>query len=163
MARKTLLTPARRKAIVALVRAGHSLESAAAYTGISGDTLREWIRRGEGVDGRRPPAAVYAAFAVEITDAREYLEGMLLSSVVTAATGHTNEDGDYDVEPDWRAAIKLLEKLYPRKYGGAPMRTEEEMLAAARRVAAEHGTDVPPEAVVRRAMEIAEAAEDGLG
>ncbi len=161
MTRPTKLTAPRRKAIVALVRAGHSMASAASYTGINISTLNEWFRRGEGTDGARRPAKVYAAFAAEITEAREYLEGMLLASIVTAAVGHTDKDGDFDVEPDWRAAMKLLEKLYPRKYGGAPMRTEEEMLAAARRVAAEHGTDVPPEAIVRRAMEIAAAAEEG--
>ena len=65
MARPTLLTPERHKAIVAAIRAGSFDWVAAEANGITRETLRLWLRKGER-DKRKP----YVAFSDDVRAAR---------------------------------------------------------------------------------------------
>ena len=65
MARPTLLTPERHKSIVAAIRAGSFDWIAAEANGISRETFRIWMRKGER-DKRKP----YVAFAADVRAAR---------------------------------------------------------------------------------------------
>jgi hypothetical protein len=65
MARPTLLTPERHKAIVAAIRAGSFDWIAAEASGISRETFRIWMRKGER-DKRKP----YLALAADVRAAR---------------------------------------------------------------------------------------------
>ena len=59
--RRTLLTPERQEKIVQAILTGNYLETASAYAGVSPDTVREWLQRGE---SRHPtlPGAKYPLF-----------------------------------------------------------------------------------------------------
>ncbi len=65
MARPTLFTPERHRAIVAAIRAGSFAWVAAEANGISQTTLKAWMRKGE--RARREP---YRTFALEVRQAR---------------------------------------------------------------------------------------------
>jgi hypothetical protein len=65
VSRPTLLTPERHKAIVAAIRAGSFDWVAAEANGITRETLRLWLRKGER-DKRKP----YVAFAADVRAAR---------------------------------------------------------------------------------------------
>jgi hypothetical protein len=65
MARPTLLTPERHKSIVAAIRAGSFDWIAAEANGISRETFRIWVRKGQR-DKRKP----YLAFATDVRVAR---------------------------------------------------------------------------------------------
>ena len=65
MPRPTLLTPERHKAIVAAIRAGSFDWVAAEANGITRETLRLWLRKGER-DKRKP----YVAFSDDVRAAR---------------------------------------------------------------------------------------------
>jgi len=65
MSRPTLLTPERHKSIVAAIRAGSFDWIAAEANGISRETFRVWMRKGER-DKRKP----YVVFAADVRAAR---------------------------------------------------------------------------------------------
>ncbi|MEO8586767.1 MAG: hypothetical protein ABI584_11445 [Acidobacteriota bacterium] len=65
MPRPTLLTPERHKAIAAAIRAGAFDVVAAEANGITRETFRIWIRKGERL--KRKP---YVAFAADVRSAR---------------------------------------------------------------------------------------------
>ena len=65
MSRPTLLTPERHKSIVAAIRAGSYDWVAAEANGISRETFRVWLRKGE--RARRKP---YVAFAADVRAAK---------------------------------------------------------------------------------------------
>ena len=65
MSRPTLLTPERHKAIVAAIRAGSFDWVAAEANGITRETLRLWLRKGQR-DKRKP----YVVFAADVRAAR---------------------------------------------------------------------------------------------
>jgi hypothetical protein len=65
MSRPSLLTPERHKAIVAAIRAGSFDWIAAEANGITGETFRIWMRKGER-DKRKP----YVAFAADVRAAK---------------------------------------------------------------------------------------------
>ncbi|MGB4501182.1 MAG: hypothetical protein WBI21_07950 [Natronincolaceae bacterium] len=47
MARPTKLNPETQNKIITAIRAGNYIETAAAYAGISKNTLYDWLRKGE--------------------------------------------------------------------------------------------------------------------
>jgi hypothetical protein len=64
--RPSLLTPELTQKICSFIMAGAYDYSAAEASGISGNTFREWLGRGEGRDRERPSDKRFATFATSI-------------------------------------------------------------------------------------------------
>lgn len=86
-------TKERAGQLIAMLRAGTHAEVAARAVGISGRTLREWMRRG--ALGHEP----YAELRAALERARAEGEVRQLASIATAASG------------DWRASAWLLRRF----------------------------------------------------
>lgn len=108
--RHTKLTKAVHACIVEALEEGAPLRLAAELAGVSEDTVREWIARGEGRD-HRPSAPVYAGFARAVAGARARGEEALLSRVRSGVLGSP------EMPHDWRASAWLLERTRPEQYG----------------------------------------------
>lgn len=99
MGRPTKLDPAIHTKIVALIRAGNYLETAAATVGIDPRTLRHWLRKG--ARGIEP----YRQFAAEVDEA--------MGEAETAALAMLRAHG----RKDWRALAWWLERTRPARFG----------------------------------------------
>lgn len=100
MARRSKLTTALIDQISTLVSDGVPLEVAAKASGISSRTYYRWFKRGE-----EAKTGLYCQFWQSLTRAKASSEARLISVVTRAA-----DNGE------WRAAIALLERLYPDRY-----------------------------------------------
>mgnify|MGYP003650503861 CR=1 FL=1 len=146
----TKLTAKLAERLVELVRAGATITLAAETCGAKPQTVREWIRRGKG-DDKRKCTPLYAAFAADMAEADEYLEGILLHAVITGSTV-----GFGDGPPDIKTGLALLKSRWPDKYNpNRHLLTSEQLLASAAKVAAEYGIAASPELLLQRAEEIA--------
>lgn len=102
MSRPTKLTPAVHAAIVASLRSGAYLETAAAGAGVSKTTVHSWLKRAEDEDDSGPP---FVAFRRDVEEARAKAE-MDAIHVVLAAAPQT-----------WQAAAWYLERAFPARWG----------------------------------------------
>lgn len=102
--RPTKLDASRSARIVALIRAGNYIETAAAEAGISATTFREWLKRGRR-DSEAGKQTEFSKFADDIEQAQAASEAILVTGLATAA------------KKDWRAAAFLLERKWPLKFG----------------------------------------------
>jgi transposase-like protein len=112
MARPSRLTPARIETIVELVRAGVPREDAAKTAGVAPSTLFDWLRRGrealqEASDGE--VASELADFA-ELARGVEQADGECEAGLVAVVQGAAHGG-------DWRAAVAMLERRWPRRWG----------------------------------------------
>lgn len=106
MARRTKLTAPLTDAIVqAIEKFGLPVTTAGEAFGVSADTVREWLRRGEDRDDREN-GEPYAAFAARIRAAEASRMGVLIGPIEDAALGG-----------DWRAAAWMLERRFPETWG----------------------------------------------
>lgn len=110
------------------VRAGNYLKVAAELVGLHPDTIRQWRHRGE--RERREP---YATFAREIDEAMAASEATCVRIIVEAATGFDEVTTEVTIggkddgretrkvthRRDWRAALALLERRFPERWGRA--------------------------------------------
>lgn len=113
--RPSLLTDAKRNAIVQIVRdEGLSVSAAAPRVGISPFTANEWMRRGEGRDSAgRPCTDDYAQFATAIREAEAIFEGRLVRPLVYSAMqppGSRTKRSDENAQ--W-----YLQRRFPARYG----------------------------------------------
>jgi transposase len=93
------LTDEVHKQIVAHLRIGAYVETAAAAAGIVKSTFYDWLRRGE--TGEEP----FASFSADVARVTAEVEIELLCEVRT---------GDKD---RWRSAMTLLERKFPKRWG----------------------------------------------
>ena len=91
--RKSKYTPERAERVLAALKIGVPRRHAAAYAGVSEDTLLRWIKR-------------YADFAARVDEAEAQAVATWASVVHYAAS----------VQQDWRAAAWLLERRAPQEY-----------------------------------------------
>ena len=115
LGRPTKLTPELTDEIVKLVGLGNYIETAAAFSGLSKQTIYNWLRRGRreidrvGAGSRsrkiRKKEALCVEFVDAITRARAEFEVTALHKINVAS----NED--------WKAAAWRLERLNPQRYG----------------------------------------------
>ncbi len=104
--RKTLLTEWVADTIVAMVERGIPPVKAGLALGISANTMREWLRRGEGRDDR-PTDAAFATLATRI----HFAEQVYMDGLVAAVRYEAVREGG------WRAAAFLLERRWPDLWG----------------------------------------------
>lgn len=94
------LTPEIQKRIVTALHAGNYIETAAAYAGISKDTLYRWLKQ-----GARSKTGVFHAFSVAVEEAMAKSE---VRDVILIAKAAVQE---------WQAAAWRLERKYPDRWG----------------------------------------------
>lgn len=109
MARPTKLKKKLADRIVAAVRAGAYIETAAAFAGVHKDTLYAWLRRGAEVEGK----GLYGEFSDAIEKALAESELHFLEIIRKAAEG----DAELDIQPQWQAAAWRLERKFPARWG----------------------------------------------
>lgn len=102
--RPTKLDSARSARIIALIRAGNYIETAAAEAGIGSTTFRDWLKRGRR-DADAGRETDFSRFADDVEQAQAASEAILVTGIATAA------------KKDWRAAAFLLERKWPLKFG----------------------------------------------
>lgn len=121
MARPTKLTDELQAAIVAEVEVGVRFEDAALVCGIHGNTIYNWIERGEA--GEEP----FAEFLGAITSARAKAKSSALRNV-RAGVLPSKEPSN-----DWKAEAWFLERTFPNEYGPSAIvhsKVEAELTAA---------------------------------
>lgn len=104
-----MLTPELQKAFVAIVARGHYNQTACDASGITTETYRNWMARGEA--GEAP----YLGFFEAVKKARSAAEVSALSVIERAASGG-----------QWQAAAWWMERRYPDKWGKRPPREKPE-------------------------------------
>ena len=81
------------------------MKGACAFAGIDYDTMREWVRRGEGRDSRRAKTDDFARFAVDLKKAEELAKVALVEQWKTHF-------------PDsWQAIATYMERRWPEEFG----------------------------------------------
>jgi len=101
--RKTKLTPELTEKICALVRAHNYIETAAAYAGLSKNTLYDWLRR-----GARQQSGLYREFSDALTQALAHSEIADVARISLAAAAG-----------NWRAVAWRLERRFPERWGSS--------------------------------------------
>ena len=94
------IEPALTERIVALIRAGNYLETAATAVGIHRSTLHRWLRY-----GRDQTRGRYRKFLTHVQRAQAESESRDVALIAKAASD------------DWRAAAWRLERKAPRRFG----------------------------------------------
>jgi transposase len=115
MARPTKLTKELHEKLLSAIRAGNYMETAAAYAGISKDTLYNWMRRGARESERlaQNPRAKPKKSEQEFLEFSDAVEKALAQAEVRdiANIAKASDAGD------WRASAWRLERKYPEKWG----------------------------------------------
>ena len=93
------MTPEIAARIIALIRAGNYVETAAAACGVMKPTLYDWLKRG----ARGDP--LFADFSNTVVAALNESEAVLVNVIRKAAVG------------DWSAAAWILERRHPNHWG----------------------------------------------
>lgn len=108
MARPSKLTPEVQTQISQLIRAGNTVEVAAAAAGIGEGTFYEWMARGD-----KPGAAhdSFREFRAAIEQARAESEAGMVARIAKAASNGS-----------WQAAAWLLERRAPERWAKAAER-----------------------------------------
>jgi hypothetical protein len=101
MSRPTKLTPDIQKKIVSVIRLGHYIETAAAYAGVSKQTLYNWMRQ-----GAREDTGIYRDFHDQVTMALAEAEIRDLAYIEKAAK-----------KGSWQAAAWKLSRRFPKRWG----------------------------------------------
>lgn len=128
MGRPTKLTPNIEKIIIECIGLGLSYRKTAAAAGITRQTLRNYVKRGE-----KAKSGKYFIFFNRLQKAETEGERVNFQKIRDAAVGgqeikHTKEifHGNKIVKeisttqqsaPDWRAASWILERRHPERYG----------------------------------------------
>ena len=110
--RPTKLTPELQEKICNFLRGGAYLETAVKASGITKQTLYEWMARANEVRAVGHSDA-YTQFADSVQEAMAQGEMRDLAVIDKAAVGDPKEK----IAPDWRAAAFRLERKYPKRWG----------------------------------------------
>ena len=112
---QTKLTPEVHASIVASVRRGAYLGTAAQYAGIAHETLIAWRRKGrEDLDkGGRAARSPFALLELDVTRGMAEVEEACVSSILAIGNG----------QKQWAAFAWYLERTRPHRFGRTAMET----------------------------------------
>jgi hypothetical protein len=108
--RPTLLTPELGDRLVLMLSAGNYLHVALAAVSVGAQTFRDWMARG--LSGKLADEP-FRELRERVEQARAEGEVRLVTSIARAA------------QDDWRAALALLEREYPDRWGPVSVRTRD--------------------------------------
>jgi hypothetical protein len=113
--RPSLLTPALTRKICSMIIAGAYDYAAAEACGISKDTFREWMARGEGQDKDRESRTKYAAFAASVRLARSQARvgAELLVKKIDPKWWLSRMHRDRPGEPGWTGGEHIEDEVGP--------------------------------------------------
>lgn len=100
MARPSKLSPELREQIAQLIRAGNTVETAAAAAGLSERSFYSWMERGEAES-----SGDYVDFRDAVEQARAESEAVLVARIAKAASSGS-----------WQAASWLLERRFAERW-----------------------------------------------
>ena len=106
--RPSKLTDEVERIVCDTIRAGASIQAAAARAGVGLTTIEEWRRRGLGTD-ERPKTPRLARFARAFEQAMADAEMRLVGYIDAAARGD-------NFSPQWNGAAWLLKNRHPDRY-----------------------------------------------
>lgn len=121
--RPRLLTPLVRHKLLVGISRGLSRPQAARLAGISSTLFAKWLATGEQSERNSD----YRRLLDEVEQAEARTEQQLIDTVFDAAV----------VQKDWRAAIELLKRLFPERYGDRVKVDMSVVMDEAKRLAAE--------------------------
>lgn len=101
MARPTKLTPEVVEKIVAAIRAGSYVETAASYAGVSKSSLYEWLKK-----GATEKDGPFREFSIAVEQAMAHADVRDISVIAAAAQKGV-----------WQAAAWRLERKHPDQWG----------------------------------------------
>jgi hypothetical protein len=134
----TKLTAEKQAKVIEAILGGSYFETACLYAGVSYNTGKEWLARGEGTDPLRPQTKLYANFATAVRDAEAKVEVGAAAVVKRAAFGVVDKDGRVVIKADADFALKFLARRFPRRWADlqkfAPTTPEGEALPLVRLV-----------------------------
>ena len=140
MPMRTLLNPMVQEDIVRYLGAGATLKHAAQTAGIAWRTAYNWMEWGERYDNAleaglepNPNHKAFSDFREVVEKARNQARVHAASVVFRAAIGVPKKDaegkiieGEYEVEPEWKAALVFLERQDPAEWGRRNRPEEED-------------------------------------
>ena len=106
MSRPVKLTDRVRRELVAHLRGGVPVSTAARLAGVDPSTFYRWLRRG---NSDLPADRQFREFRIAVTAAQAEASADLGRLILFAARGGS-----------WQAAAYLLEVLFPANWGGSP-------------------------------------------
>jgi len=99
--------------LVTMLRSGCYLGVAVSAAGVPMSTFKDWLRRGRSEKLEDRP---YAVFRERVETARAEGEARMVAVIARAAQ-----------EGDWRAAITLLEREFPERWGPVSVRQRDDV------------------------------------
>lgn len=124
--RPTKLTRKTHALIVKYIKAGNYMETAAVCAGVWAWSVRKWLARGA-EEGRRlelgeeprTDERIYYHFWCDVTEAIAVSEVRLIGIITKAA------------ETDWKAAVEMIQRRWPKRWGTRINMTVEQELTEA--------------------------------
>lgn len=104
------LTPKTHKILVEAIRRGNYRDQAASLAGISRKTLLRWLQEGRREEEQDVPdkEARYRAFYLDVVRAEAEFEDEMIVTITNSAKANPQ---------NWAAAMTILERKYPQRYG----------------------------------------------
>jgi hypothetical protein len=112
--RTTLFSQDVADRLVTMLRAGNYLHVAVSAAGIGMSTYRDWMRRGR---SQKLVDVEHREFRARIESARAEGEARMVAVIARAAQ-----------EGDWRAALSLLEREFPERWGPVSVRQRDDAM-----------------------------------
>jgi len=100
--------------LVTMLRAGNYLGVAVSAAGVPMSTFKDWLRRGR---SQKLDDRPFAVFREKVESARAEGEARMVAVIARAAQ-----------EGDWRAAITLLEREFPERWGPVSVRQRDDVV-----------------------------------
>jgi hypothetical protein len=109
--RPATLTQQTADNLVTMLSAGNYLSVSLAAVGVAAQTFRDWMAKG--ASSNRPDDEPFRDLRARVEQARAQGEVRLVTAIAVAA------------QQDWRAALALLEREYPDRWGPVSVRVRE--------------------------------------
>lgn len=106
------ITPEIIERLTVMLRAGNYLHVAIAASGVSRATFMRWMQRGK---SKRASDVVYVDLRARVEQARAEGEVRMVTTIAAAAQ-----------KGDWRAALAMLEREFPDRWGPVGVRMRDE-------------------------------------
>jgi len=109
--RPRAITPDMADRLYTALRNGATVQTACELAGLSKETVRKWIYRGEGRERDRPATPEYVEFARSVKENRAFARAYVSASLLDRATVSTKAATDWldaNGDEEWRAARREI-------------------------------------------------------
>ncbi len=138
MAHPSKLTPETHQRIIALVRGGNYVETAAAACGVSKKSIYDWLKR-----GARAKSGKHRAFAEDFHKAQAESEALALQAIAKAGQGEEVKIIREKLGPNCNVIDRTVETRRQKSWQADAWRLERRFPSRwSRRMRSEHDTDL---------------------